>query len=481
MVKTGIDQLLKIGIILSEENDENGMISHVVKKAVEITNCDVGIFYRFDGELLYPKVEVMYDGKDFEVNAINTNARVPLKLDYKSTCYRAIVNHELVNIKKISVSEGCEFSRLVDVGVPNRNEVKSILAIPMENHVGDVYGVLQLINARDEKGRNIPFHFSDGQLIMSLLSLTLSSLTDKIDTTEMINLLNSFIYVISTAIDKGTSYNANHTRNMVKYGKRFIEYLKDTKNPWVFSPIKEKLFLMSIWLHDIGKLAIPIEIMNKNTRLGNRLEQIDNRFEKIELIWQLDCAMGKITEEELKNRQDKLKQSYQFIVALNNPQIRLTTFERNMIFSIAKETYYDKDCTIKHWLTEDERECLTIEKGTLTEKERKVMENHVVMTEELLNKMKLSPYFHQVICWASSHHELLNGTGYPKHLSGDEIPKEVRLMTILDIFDALTARDRPYKSALTTEEAFFTLDTMVQEGKLDGSILQIFKESMVWN
>ncbi len=77
MVKTGIDQLLKIGIILSEENDENGMISHVVKKAVEITNCDVGIFYRFDGELLYPKVEVMYDGKDFEVNAINTNARVP--------------------------------------------------------------------------------------------------------------------------------------------------------------------------------------------------------------------------------------------------------------------------------------------------------------------------------------------------------------------------------------------------------------------
>ena len=147
---------------------------------------------------------------------------------------------------------------------------------------------------------------------------------------------------------------------------------------------------------------------------------------------------------------------------------------------IALRTYIDTDGTKKTWLTEEELTCMMIRKGTLSDEERKIMQSHVEMTEKFLNEVQFPKRFSNVTRWASSHHELLNGKGYPRQLGQDDIEKEVRLLSILDIFDALTARDRPYKPPMPVDKALLVLEDMVKFGELDGDILTLFANSKAW-
>ena len=133
------------------------------------------------------------------------------------------------------------------------------------------------------------------------------------------------------------------------------------------------------------------------------------------------------------------------------------------------------------WLTDEELALLSIRKGTLSDEERKIMENHVVVTRKLLSQIKFSKEFSNVQKWAAGHHELLNGSGYPNHLAGEDIPQEIRIITILDIFDALVADDRPYKPGMPVEKALAILDAMAnKEGKLDPELTGLFVESRCW-
>ena len=168
----------------------------------------------------------------------------------------------------------------------------------------------------------------------------------------------------------------------------------------------------SVGLHDIGKLTVPLEIMDKSTRLGPALKRIQERFVKVGLLNQI--AM------------------------------------------------------------------LSIRKGTLTDEERAVMQGHATSTWNILNQVQYPAQYASIPLWAASHHELLQGKGYPRGLSGDAIPREVRLLTILDIFEALTAKDRPYKKPYTLDKTWQILGSMVQDGSLDGDMLSLFRESHAW-
>lgn len=131
-------------------------------------------------------------------------------------------------------------------------------------------------------------------------------------------------------------------------------------------------------------------------------------------------------------------------------------------------------------LLPSEAEKLLIRKGTLTEEERKVMQGHASATKRILSQVKFPQAFAMVPDWASEHHELLGGTGYPNKMSGELIPREVRLLTILDIFEALTAKDRPYKKSIPVDRSLDILGNMAQEGSIDGEILALFVQSRAW-
>lgn len=298
-------------------------------------------------------------------------------------------------------------------------------------------------------------------------------------------LFRSFVRVISSVIDKRTPYNASHTRHMVQYGGFFLDYLNEMAKregkPQRFDADRRDEFLTSIWLHDIGKMVIPLEVMNKDTRLlPEQKNEILHRLEKIRLLTEISFLKGEISELELQNCKNMLKIAGEEIVRANRAGFCPDEL-REEIERIRKQTYQEEDGSLHPWISEEEFQMLMIRKGTLSEKERMVMESHVVMTDKLLSEISFPKELSHVREWAAKHHELLDGSGYPNHLTAKDIPMEVRMITILDIFDALVADDRPYKPGIPVQKALTILDDMAnKEGKLDPELTRLFIESRCW-
>jgi len=301
-------------------------------------------------------------------------------------------------------------------------------------------------------------------------------------TQQITALLDSLVKSLSTAIDERSHYTANHTRNMVKMGTAFLDWLDHTSvpnSPLQFDADKRHSFLMSIWLHDVGKLTIPLEVMDKATRLGNHLEAIEQRLNRIHLLDRISMLEGLITVEEFQKQESDRAELLSNILRINSAGY-LSEDDRQYVQEIAKSTYQEENGTVLPLLTEEEIRCLQIRKGTLTDMERRTMQSHADMTRRILEHVEFPDAFANVPAWASAHHEFINGSGYPQHRRNGEIPPEVRLLTILDIFEALTAADRPYKQPIPLEQALQILHSMAEEGCLDKDILALFEESRAW-
>ena len=292
-------------------------------------------------------------------------------------------------------------------------------------------------------------------------------------------LLDSLVKALSTAIDERSHYNANHTRNMVKMAESFLDWMEKKGNPWKYDEIRRRAFVMSVSLHDVGKLIVPLEIMDKATRLGSRLEMIRERFARVNLLNRIAMLEGRITAEQYNRAVAEAEEILVFICRVNSVDF-LPDEDLVKVQELAAKTFTDEKGTTHHLLTDEEITMLSIRKGTLTAQERSQMQGHAAYTWNILNQVQFPDAYANVPVWAASHHELLNATGYTKGLAGDKIPREVRLLTILDIFEALTARDRPYKPPIPPEKAWKIMDKMVREGALDGDMLAEFRESRAW-
>ena len=316
------------------------------------------------------------------------------------------------------------------------------------------------------------------------LIITFSDLTEitelKIKHTEQImEMMKSMVRAFVTAVDARSPYNVNHTRNMISMGYDFLLWLNETDNPLQFDKEKRDAFLMSIALHDIGKLSVPLSVMDKPTRLAWHLDYIKQRFNKINLLERISCLEGKMTAEEYEEGCTFRKETLDYIEKLNTCGY-CSPEDIERVRELGSVKYLDEKGDREPLLTEKEVEMLSIVKGTLTDKEREQMQNHVVVTSNILNEISFPECFSMVPKWAGQHHEYLNGKGYPAGLSGDQICTEVRIITILDIFEAITSRDRPYKKFVSPEQALSILDKMADEGSIDRELLELFKESRVW-
>ena len=296
---------------------------------------------------------------------------------------------------------------------------------------------------------------------------------------QVLNLMNSFVEVMVTAVEEKSAYNANHTKSMVRYADRYLNWLADKGELTEHTSENTAPFLMSVWLHDIGKLLVPPEIMDKPTRLGNTLKDVQHRAETAKLMLRIEMLSHPQSEAEALARIRKIEQAEALILSANTAGfLEETVIER--LRDAACVPCMAADGSIRSLLGEDELACITVQRGTLTAEERSIIESHVSYTAKLLSKVEFRGDYKPVPKWASCHHELLDGSGYPEHLKGESIPWETRLLTILDVYDALTAEDRPYKPPMPPEKAFSILRDMAQNGKLDGEILQSFYESGAW-
>ena len=475
-----IEKLLDIGIALTAEKDHDKLLETILVGAMDISNCDGGTIYILRDNALEFKIMITRSMNILKGGMHGDIDLPPVQMSRSNVCSCAAIDKTLINVADVYTDKTYDFSGPRRYDSMTGYKTTSMLVVPMEDDYGDVIGVLQLINALDKSGNVIAFDAYYERIISSLASQAAICLTNMNLTAEIVDLLDSFVRVMSTAIDARTPYNANHTRNMVKYAERFILWLSQNGKPWQFSENQKRQFLMSVWLHDVGKLIIPLEVMDKKSRLGDKISDVMHRLEIIALLSRVSYLQGDCGETAYSAAMLELDDARSVIASADTAGF-LSDETLEAIAQIGGKTYTDADGKSVSWLTADELKALSVRKGTLTNDERIIIESHVAMTERMLAEMKFSRNYIKAPGWAAAHHEFLDGSGYPEHLKASDIEREVRLLTILDIFDALTARDRPYKPAIPAEKAFSILESMVSEGKLDRSILAMFQQSGAWS
>ena len=474
------DRLVSVAIALSTEKRIGALLDRILSEAMTATGCDAGTVYIRKGEhLRFGNMVTLSKGVHVTLSDEDEDILPPVPMDRRHVCACAALDGRVIEIEDVYLSKDYDFSGAARYDALNGYRTGSMLVVPMEDERGRNIGVLQLINAMDAEGRTVPFAPEHKEMISALASLAAVSLNNSRLSRAVNELLHSFVGVMVDAVDARSPYNANHTRSMARYASRFIDWLDATGSPLRFDEDKKDPFLMSVWLHDIGKLVIPLEIMDKPTRLGSAEERVRARIDIASLCERVRALSRPDEAEEAEREIEELAAARELIERANTaPFLDDGTLEA--LRALGEKSCASPDGGRVPLLTEGELDAITVRRGTLTAGERAEIERHVVYTSRLLAQMRFGSDYASVPLWAGSHHELLDGSGYPKHLKADELPLEVRLLTILDIYDALTAEDRPYKPPMPPERAFAVLGSMSAEGKLDGELLELFRLSGAW-
>lgn len=470
MKNIDINRIMNLGIALSAEKDSGILLSRILNETMDITESDAGTIYILENNMLHFNYMITRS-KNINLSADRGEINIPpVPLGREHVCACCAIDKKLINIEDVYLNEIYDFKGAQRYDELNNYLTKSMLVVPMLDETDDCIGVLQLINSYED-GKIRKYDENDEGVIRALASFAAISINNRILSEALNDLLHSFVTVMVGAIDTRSPYNASHTKSMVKYGEKFLEWAE--KNDCGFK-IREKdkdPFIMSIWLHDIGKLLIPLEIMDKASRLSETAKKdISNRITIAILMEKLSN-----TPENIK----VLEEARDFIFEVDKASF-MPGDKIEKVHEIAKIKCFDENGNSINLLNEDEVKSLTILRGSLTEDERRIMEGHVEYTKKMLSGMKFSGRYKNVSKIASSHHELMDGSGYPLHSKAEDIKKETRLLTILDIYDALTAEDRPYKPPVPVDKAFGILESMADEGKIDKDILKLFKESRAY-
>lgn len=475
-------KIMNIGIELSTEKDRNKLLSGILEKGMEITGCDAATLYLYeDNQLKFKIMKTISLGISRGTHGEEITDIPPVPFKEGNVCAYTALQRKIVNIPDVYHSEEFDFSGPKRYDAMTGYRTQSMLVIPIENNEEELLGVLQMMNAQDKQGNVIPFEKEYEMVIRSLGALTAIALTNLRYLGEMKQQLHSFVEAMATAIDERTPYNGTHTRKVAEYALLLADKINEKHQEGLCEESfdddrKEKLELAAL-LHDIGKMIIPRSVMNRATRLDNDMKAVEDRFEILRGYYTIDYLEGKISKEDKDIAVSYLNEAMAFIHRIDAAGF-LPDEDFDKVQEIATR-YYETNTGEKiYYITEDERVCLSVRKGTLTADMRMQMESHVVMTSKILSKVYFNQNYASVPKWAGQHHEFLNGTGYPEHIGATELDMESRILTITDIYDALTCADRPYKKPMPKEKAIAILHSMAQEGKIEERLVQWLDEAV---
>jgi HD-GYP domain-containing protein (c-di-GMP phosphodiesterase class II) len=393
-----------------------------------------------------------------------------------------------VNIADAYTAEGFDFTgtRAFDQKTGYRS--KSFLTVPMRNHEREIIGVLQLINAQDPRnGEIVAFSASDQRLAESLASQAAIALTNRMLINQLEQLFESFVNLMNTAIDEKSPYTGGHCQRVPVLTMLLAEAVNETKE----GPLKD--FQMSDkdryelkiagLLHDCGKVTTPVHVVDKATKLESifdRVHLVDTRFEVLRRDLEIECLKGGMDERQLRQRLRNLDDDRKFLHACNVGGERMRQEDMERVRRIAQYRWRDMAGHDVSFLTEDEVNNLTIRSGTLNEDERKIINHHIVATIKMLEALPWPRHLANVPEYAGGHHERMDGKGYPKGLTREQMSVQARCMGIADIFEALTAKDRPYKKGKTLSESLEILGKFRLNGHIDPDLFDVFVRRKVY-
>jgi HD-GYP domain-containing protein (c-di-GMP phosphodiesterase class II) len=491
-----LEQLNMVGASLSAERDINRLLESILVAAKSITRADGGTLYRVTEDKTLRFEIVRTSSLRYYLGGTTGNPVpfYPIQLYKDGTPNHAMVaaNAALtgmtVNIADAYTVEGYDFTgtRAFDSKTGYRS--KSFLTVPMRNHEHHVIGVLQLINATDPKtGEIVAFSASDQRLAESLASQAAIALTNRMLINQLEQLFESFINLINTAIDEKSPYTGGHCQRVPVLTMLLAEAVNDTKEGPLrdFMMTEKDRYELKIagLLHDCGKVTTPVHVVDKATKLEtlyDRVHLIDTRFEVLKRDLEIAALRKNIDDKTLRDRLRELEDDRRFLHACNIGGERMKDEDVARVKRIAKLRWRDVAGHEADFLTEDEVRNLTIRAGTLTEEERKVINNHIVATIKMLEALPWPRHLTKVPEYAGGHHERMDGKGYPRGLTREQMSVQARCMGIADIFEALTAKDRPYKKGKTLSESLEILGKMKLNNHIDPDLFDIFVRRKVY-
>jgi len=510
-----ISNMSAIGLALSKEKDMEKLLEMILLEAKRISNADGGTLYMMiDDQRL--KFSIMITNS-LNIHMGGTSGKeipfYPVKLymddgqpNKSMIAANAGLTGDTINIPDAYKAKGFDFSGTKAFDEKTGYRSKSFLTVPLKNHEDEIIGVLQLLNAQDIKTKKV-IPFSDGvqKSVEALSSQAAVAITNKNLIKDLEVLFESFIKLIASAIDAKSPYTGGHCSRVPEITMMLAESVNDI-NEGPFAGIQftdKEMYELKIaaWLHDCGKVATPEAVVDKGTKLEtiyDRIHTVATRFEVLKRDEEIKFLKKQIkiqkdnslSEDEKKDALKKARSLYlkrikqqvddkAFIEESNVGGEFMSKDRKDRVNKIASYRWKDNGSP-KPFFTEDEVYNLCISRGTLTPEERKIINDHIVVTIDMLEQLPYPKHLRNVPEFAGGHHEKLDGTGYPKGLNHSEMSVQAKIMAIADIFEALTARDRPYKKGKTLSQAMRILGFMKNDAHIDTELFEVFVKEKIY-
>ncbi|MAC47553.1 MAG: phosphohydrolase [Oceanospirillum sp.] len=504
--------LNEIGIALSSEHDMDSLLERILVNAKELTGADGGTLYLYndnDRTLEFKIVRTLslgihLGGKTGQPIGGNFN---PLNLyledgtpNTQMIAAYAAISGQTINIQDAYEVTDFDFSGTRQFDAATGYRSKSFLTVPMKNHENDIIAVLQLLNKVDkDTSEVIAFSEEDQHLAESLASQAAVALTNKRLVDELQNLFDAFIKLIATAIDEKSPHTGNHCRRVPEATMMIAEAAHlsemDYFNEFSMTDADRYELKVASWLHDCGKITTPVHVVEKATKLEtihDRIELVAARFEilrrdmEITMLKQRIAAFekGETDHTSIIDHYERLANSLMedlaYVRKCNTGGEFMADKQVARVESLAELTWTDGTGQKRPIITDDELKNLTIRRGTITLEERDIINNHMTLTIRMLERLPFPKHLRNVPEYAGGHHERMDGRGYPRGLTRDEMSIPARIMAVADVFEALTSSDRPYKKPMSLTQTLTIMGRMVEDNHLDPDIFKLFVESRVY-
>ena len=507
-----LEQLNQIGAALSRERDIERLLENILEAAKALTGADAGTLYSMtpDGGAL--RFEIMRTDSLGIRQGGTTGQRVglpdlPLRRADGSpndalVAAHAAIRERTVNIADVYAEAGFDFSGTHAFDQRTGYRSQSFLTVPMKNHEGAVIGVLQLINAIDPAtGQVGPFSLEDQSLTESLASQAAIALSNRLLISQLETLFESFVKLINVAIDEKSPYTGGHCERVPQLTMMLAEAADaTTTGPLADFRMSERdryELQMAGLLHDCGKITTPVHVVDKATKLQtiyDRIGLIDTRFEVLKRDAELDALRAQLAlrpvqdagaeamaQAALQSELQALEADREFLRRCNHGSEAMQQADQLRVRVIGTQRQWRNPEGVQtSFLSAEEMENLTIRSGTLTQAERDTINYHIVATIKMLETLPWPRHLNNVPEYAGGHHERMDGKGYPRGLTRAQMSWQARMIGVADVFEALTAADRPYKSGMKLSQALGIMERMVHNGHIDPDLFEVFVQGKVY-
>ena len=485
-----ITKIFEVVLAFNSVRSREELLTIILTKMMELTDSDAGTLYTVEEGKLHFRIVRNKTLGIFQSSVDEINLP-PIVLDGNDiqnvSAYSAIMNEIVLVDDVYGENERFNLSGPKNYDKITGYRTRAMLVLPLCTQGGgddEVLGVIQMMNpvCPTTGDSSVYGDIYDPPVLPAMARIAANTLSNLTYVRELRLLLHSFAAVMTQAIDERSPYNNNHTQNVARYCERFAEYLRNIfpeEHAFHFDEQRTEKLVLAALLHDIGKVITPLSIMDKADRLGDRLESVRYRFALKKCQIEIDWLRKRLSDEQYAAETKTVAEALDFIERINKVGF-LQDEQLEILLTLRDITYINAEESVVAILDAGDMDALSIRNGTLTAAEREIMQQHVTITGRLLDKIPFWKYYGNASYWARTHHEFLDGTGYPRGLMGDDIPIESCIITIMDIFDALTDKDRPYKKPMPLSKALEILAEMVEEGKLHKELVRLFTESKIW-